>query len=66
MHLKIMLTVLKTISIVESFIKTLKVEEVYLNEYGTFEDAYENIWHFIEKVCNKKRLRSALHYMSPD
>jgi putative transposase len=25
----------------ESFIKTLKVEEVYLNEYGTFEDAYE-------------------------
>ena len=50
----------------ESFIKTLKVEEVYLNEYGTFEDAYENIWHFIEKVYNKKRLHSALDYRSPD
>ena len=50
----------------ESFIKTLKVEEVYLNEYGTFEDAYENIWHFIEKVYSKKRLHSALDYMSPD
>ena len=50
----------------ESFIKTLKVEEVYLNEYGTFEDAYENILHFIEKVYNKKRLHSALDYRSPN
>ena len=37
-----------------------------LNEYGTFEDAYENIWHFIEKVYSTKRLHSALDYMSPD
>ena len=37
-----------------------------LNEYGTFEDAHENIWHFIEKVYNKKRLHSALDYRSPD
>ena len=49
----------------ESFIKTLKVEEVYLNEYETFEDAFRNIWHFIEKVYNKKRLHSALDYRSP-
>ena len=48
----------------ESFIKTLKVEEVYLNEYGTFEDAYRNIWNFIEKVYNHKRLHSALDYRS--
>jgi putative transposase len=50
----------------ESFIKTLKVEEVYLNEYGTFEDAYRNIWRFIEKVYNKKRQHSALDYRSPE
>jgi len=50
----------------ESFIKTLKVEEVYLNEYETFEDALRNIWHFIEKVYNKKRLHSGLGYKSPE
>lgn len=50
----------------ESFIKTLKVEEVYLNESGTFEDAYRNIWRFIEKVYNHKRLHSALDYRSPE
>ncbi len=50
----------------ESFIKTLKVEEVYLNEYETFVDAFRNIRHFIEKVYNKKRLHSALGYKSPD
>jgi len=50
----------------ESFIKTLNVEEVYLNEYETFEDALRNIRHFIEKVYNEKRLHSALDYRSPD
>lgn len=32
----------------------------------TFEDAYRNIWHFIEKVYNKKRLHSVLGYRSPE
>jgi transposase InsO family protein len=50
----------------ESFIKTLKIEEAYLNEYETFEDAYRNIWRFIEKVYNHKWLHSALNYKSPE
>jgi hypothetical protein len=48
-----------------SLIKTLKVEEAYLNEYDTFEDAFRNVWHFIEKVNNQKRLHSAFDYRSP-
>jgi transposase InsO family protein len=46
--------------------KTLKVEEVYMNEYETFGDALRNIWRFIEKVYNKKRLHSSLGYRSPE
>jgi len=49
----------------ESFFKTLKVEEVYLNEYSDINDAWDNIQRFIEDVYNKKRLHSALGYMSP-
>ena len=51
---------------VESFIKTLKYEEVYLNEYETFSDALENIGGFIDDVYNKKRLHSSLGYKSPE
>ena len=50
----------------ESFNKTLKVEEVYINEYETFEEAYKNIKHFIELVYNKKRLHSSLNYVPPE
>jgi putative transposase len=49
----------------ESFIKTLKCEEVYLNEYETFNDAIQNIEHFIEEVYNLKRLHSSIGYKSP-
>ena len=50
----------------ESFMKTLKVEEVYIKEYRTFEDAYANIKHFIELVYNEKRLHSSIGYVPPE
>jgi putative transposase len=50
----------------ESFIKTLKYEEVYLNEYDTVAEAGDNIGGFIEIVYNKKRLHSSLGYKSPE
>jgi len=49
----------------ESFMKTLKYEEVYLSEYASFKDALENIEKFIEEVYNKKRLHSSLGYKPP-
>jgi putative transposase len=50
----------------ESFIKTLKYEEVYLQEYESFNDAYNNIKKFIEAVYNEKRLHSAIGYTTPN
>src|SRR3989344_6789298 len=50
----------------ESFIKTIKTEAVYPNEYDTFDDALADIEHFIEKKYNKKRLHSSIGYMPPD
>jgi putative transposase len=49
----------------ESFFKTLKVEEVYLNDYRTIHDAEANIGQFIEDVYNTKRLHSSLGYLPP-
>src|SRR3989344_4477931 len=49
----------------ESFMKTLKVEEVYVKEYETFEEAYANIKHFIDLVYNEKRLHSRIGYVPP-
>lgn len=49
----------------ESFIKTLKYEEVYLCEYQNLTDARGRIGQFIEEVYNEKRLHSALGYRPP-
>lgn len=49
----------------ESFMKTLKCEEVYLKQYRDMEDARASISHFIEDVYNQKRLHSALGYQTP-
>lgn len=49
----------------ESFFKTLKQEEVYLNSYQTFPEAQVNIEHFIKEVYNIKRLHSSLGYVPP-
>jgi transposase InsO family protein len=49
----------------ESFMKTLKYEEVYRNEYRDFHDVHASIGEFLDRVYNQKRRHSALGYVPP-
>lgn len=49
----------------ERFMRTLKYEEIYLNDYETLAEVRASIEHFIETVYNRKRLHSAIGYRPP-
>jgi transposase InsO family protein len=49
----------------ESFMKTLKQEEIYCSEYQTLEQLQADVGNFIENYYNRRRLHSALGYQSP-
>ena len=49
----------------ERFMRTLKYEEIYMNDYETLAEARASIEHFIEAVYNRKRLHSAIGYRPP-
>jgi transposase InsO family protein len=50
----------------ESFMRTLKREEIYANRYDNLEHLRANIEEFIEQYYNQQRLHSALGYRSPE
>ena len=49
----------------ESFMKTLKYEEVYRSDYHDQRDVRSGVGRFLETVYNEKRLHSALSYVPP-
>ena len=50
----------------ERFMRTLKEEEIHDTTYRNLEDARKRIGQFIEQVYNRKRLHSALRYLTPE
>ena len=50
----------------ESFMKTLKQEEIYCNQYRDFQELSEHLEEFINRYYNRLRLHSALGYRTPE
>ena len=50
----------------ESFMKTLKQEEIYCRQYGDFDDLQQHLVEFLEHYYNRLRLHSALGYRTPE
>jgi hypothetical protein len=50
----------------ESFMKTLKREEIYAGQYRDIDDLRGNIEQFIDRYYNRQRLHSALGYRTPE
>ncbi|UML82140.1 IS3 family transposase [Leptospira kirschneri] len=53
------------LSSLESFFKTLKVEEVYRKKFNTTREAQYFLFDYIERYYNRKRRHSALGYLTP-
>jgi transposase InsO family protein len=53
-------------AVCESFMKTLKQEEIYCNQYRDLEDLSAHLEEFIENYYNRQRLHSALGYRTPE
>ncbi len=49
----------------ERLMRTIKEEEVDLAEYADFHEAYRSIGHVLEDVYTRKRIHSALGYLTP-
>lgn len=53
-------------AVAESFMKTLKYNNVYLSDYRTWHDVVDNVLGFIADVYNAKRLHSSIGYVPPN
>jgi len=53
-------------AIAESFMKTLKHEEVYVHAYATMDDVLAHLPHFLDELYNRQRLHSTLGYRPPE